>query len=139
MSIFPGPQPAYTNPPIMPQNFKPSRFEITEISLGTTTTVTTSVNNNYVIGQLVRLLIQPQYGCPQLNGQTAYVTSIPSPTEVTLDLNSQYADPFIPSPSFGPTSPQIVAVGDINSGIISTTGRIVPTTTIQGSFQNISN
>lgn len=137
-NYFGPPTPAYNNVPIAPQNFKPSRFFITAIALGSTTTITTSVPNNYVIGQLVRLLISPFYGSSQLNEQTGYVISIPAPNQITIDLNSQLVNPFIPSPPFGPTPPQVVAIGDSNSGLISSTGRSLPTTTIPGSFQNIS-
>lgn len=135
---FGPPTPAYNNPPIQPQNYKPSRFVISAISTGPTTTITTSVNHNYVIGQLVRLLLQPTYGASQLNGKTGYVIAIPQSNQITTDLNSQVCDPFIPSPAYGPTLPQVLAIGDNNTGIISTTGRYVIPTTIPGSFANIS-
>jgi hypothetical protein len=137
-TYFNPPTPAYNNPPIQPQNFAPSRFVISDIALGPTTTVTTSVKHNYVIGQLVRLLIPQSYGSYQLNEVLGYVTSIPAIDEVVLDIDSKGVNAFIPSPPYGPTPPQIVAVGDENSGVISTTGRSIPTTTIPGSFQNIS-
>lgn len=137
-TYFNPPTPAYNNPPINPQYYKPSRFEISNIALGPTTTVTTSLDHNYVIGQLVRLLIQPTYGSYQLNESLGYVLNIPSASQVVLDINSQGVNAFIPSPSYGPTPPQIVAVGDSDSGVISSTGRSVPTTAIPGSFQNIS-
>lgn len=133
-----GPIPPYSNPPIEPQYFQPSRFVISAISLGPTTIITTSVAHNYVIGQQVRVLIPFTYGCQQLSGQSGFVIAIPSATQVTLDINSFAFDPFVPSPVYGPTPPQIVAIGDLNTGLISSTGRVVPTTTIQGSFINIS-
>ena len=128
----------YSNPPINPQYYEPSQFTISDIALGVTTTVTTSVNHNYVIGQLVRLLIPEFYGSYQLNEQLGYVLSIPSADEVNIAINSTQSNPFVPSPSYGPTPPQIVAVGDINTGLISSTGRSVPSTAIPGSFINIS-
>ncbi len=137
-SPFPGPTPDYNNPPINPQYFQPSRFVISALTLGATTTVTTSVNHNYVIGQLVRLLIQPTYGAYPLNEQVGYVIQIPASNQVVITLNSVGANQFISSPTYGPTEPQIVAIGDVNTGIISSTGRSVPTTTIPGSFENIS-
>lgn len=132
-----GPIPLYANVPIDPQFYNPSRFNISAISLGKTTTVTASTNMNYVIGQLTRLLIPPTAGCRQLNNQQAYVISIPSATQVELALNSSIGvDAFIlPSTS---SQPQIVPVGDINMGIISSTGRTIPTTNIPGSFINVS-
>lgn len=139
MSIFPGPQPPYTNPPIQPQYFKPSQFIISAITLGQTTTVTTTVNNNYVIGQLCRLLVPTQYGSTQLNEKQGYVISIPASNQVVLAIDSsQNVDPFISSPTYGPTLPQIVAIGDVNTGQISSTGNKNNLTFIPGSFLNIS-
>lgn len=139
---FSGPTAPENNPPIEPENFQPSAFNITAITLGATTTITTQasfgVNCNYVVGQLVRLLIPPTYGTRELNQKTAYVISIPGTNQVVLDLDSRGMTAFVSSPTYGPTKPQIVSVGDINTGIISSTGRNIPTTTIPGSFQNIS-
>jgi hypothetical protein len=137
-SPFPGPVPPENNPPINPQYYQPSLFFISAIALGNSTTVTTSVNHNYVIGQLVRLLIPPTYGSFQLNEQQGYVTSIPSANQVVVNINSTQANAFVPSPTYGPTPPQIVAVGDQSSGQISATGNVQIKTYIPGSFINIS-
>lgn len=143
MSVpYPGPVPPYNNPQIEPQNFNPSRFVITAIAIGVSTLITTSVNNNYVIGQQVRLIIPEKYGSSGLNESSGLVISKPNPNQVVLDINSTGIDPFIPNPTFIPfemqTLPQILAIGDVNTGIISSTGRKLPTTTIPGSFINVS-
>lgn len=135
---MPGPIPPYNNPPIQPQFYKPSFFFISNIVIGLTTLVTTAVNDNYVIGQLVRLLIPPAYGCSQLNEQEGYVLSLPASNQVEVGINSYGGNPFISNPPNQKNKPQIVPVGDINSGVISSTGRNVPTTAIPGSFINIS-
>lgn len=137
-TIYPGPTPPYTNLPINAQFYKPSTFYISNISLGIMTIITTSTDHNYVIGQLVSLVIPSNYGSYQLNGQLAFVIGIPTSNQVILDLNSTNVDPFISSPAFIGTPPQIVAIGDINSGLISSTGRVNPNTAMPGSFQNIS-
>lgn len=97
---------------------------------------------NYVIGQLVRLNIPSNYGSFQLNQRTGYVIDIPSATEVTLNIDSsQNVAPFAMSTPPGRVAtslPQIVAVGDINYGYVSTTGSNIPLVTIPGSFINIS-
>jgi hypothetical protein len=131
------------NPPIEPQNFQPSVFTISAITRGVVTMVTTvpaygNVNNNYVLGQEVRFLIPPTYGIQQLNGQTALVVGIPGVNQVTVNIDSRNYNIFVPTPAYGPTPPQIVAIGDTSSGIISSTGRSVPTTTVPGAFINIS-
>lgn len=137
MSAITGPIPPYSNPPIQPQNFNPSQFFISNISLGIQTTVTTTVNHNYVIGQLIRIIIPLFSGCREINEQTGYVLSIPSPNQVVLDIDSSNATPFATTTQ--PQQPQILAIGDANNGIVSSTGRSLPSTTIPGAFINVSN
>lgn len=131
------PIPAYSNLPIEPQFYQPSVFVISAISLGQTTTITTTENMNYVVGQQIRLLIPPSFGSIQLNNQTGYVISLPSANQVEVSINSVYADAFISSSS-KVQSAQIVAIGDINQGYTSTNGPNIPLVTIPGSFINIS-
>jgi hypothetical protein len=138
MNTYPGPVPIFSNPPIEPQFYEPSRFVISSIVLGSTTTVTTSVDHDYVVGQQIRLLIPSVFGTRQLNNQTALVLSIPAANEVVINIDSNRYDPFISSPAFVLTSAQIVAIGDVNTGLITTTGRTIPTTTIPGAFVDIS-
>jgi len=133
---YTGPVALYNNLPINAQYYQPSQFFISAISLGTTTTVTTTVDNNYVIGQLCRLIIPPTNGCPQLNEQTGYVIAIPNPNQVTLNINSSGLNSFVTSTY--PTQPQILAIGNINSGAINSTGISNDSTFIPGSFINIS-
>lgn len=139
MSIPPllnGPIPPFNNPAIQPQFYKPRRFVVSAITNGPTTIVTTSVNHDYVIGQQCRLLIPAGYGCTQLNELDGFVISIPSSTQVELTINSQNANAFI-SISL-PQQPQILAIGDINSGSINRHGRTCLHPYIPGSFRDIS-
>ena len=136
------PTPPYQNPPIEPQFYKPRMFVISAISTGILTTITTTLDNDYVIGQLCRLTIPSKYGSRGLNEVEAYVIDIPTSNQVTLDYDSNGVDPFIASPTFVPfqqkTLPQILAIGDINMGVINATGRRNTGTFIPGSFINIS-
>lgn len=142
MTVVSYPIPAYSNPPIEPQFYQPSRFVISGITLGQTTTITTTEDMNYVIGQLIRLIIPPSFGCRQLNEQTGYVISIPSPNQVVVNIYSAGGDAF--TSSSATTQPQILAIGDINTGYVSSTGRSISTINgntqieIPGSFINIS-
>jgi hypothetical protein len=135
-----GPIALYSNPPIEPQYFQPWRFQVSNIALGVTTTITMIIPSitylGYVIGQQVRLLIPQQFGCRQLNNQTGYVIAINLPNQITIDLNSLTSDPFVANSAR--TQPQIMAIGDTNSGQISSTGRVIPLVTIPGSFINVS-
>jgi hypothetical protein len=126
------------NPPIVPQYYAPSVYQITNISLGRSTTVTTAVAHNYVIGQQVRLYIPPTYGTYQLNQAQGYVNSIPSSTQVVVGINSVGFNPYNASPSYSITFPQITAIGDVNTGTINATGRAFNGTTIPGAFKDIS-
>ena len=132
-----GPIAAENNPPITPQYYRPGVFNIASIANGLTTLVTTTVNHNYVIGQAVRFLISQLYGERQLNEQTATVISIPNPNQVVVNINSSFFDLFVPNTMSGTTQPQILAIGDVNSGPINS-GRSGNTTFIPGSFVNIS-
>lgn len=140
MSVIVGPVAPFSNPPIEPEWFQPWAFTITGITLGQTTTVTMTIPSitslNYVVGQQVRLIIPPQFGCRQLNGVSAFVQSITLPNQVVLNFNSLGSDPF--KTSTATTKPQIVAIGDANFGQISSTGRNVGLPQIPGSFINIS-
>jgi hypothetical protein len=141
------PVPPYSNPPIEPQFYQPSQFPITAIQTGVTTIVTmgNSTNGvvpNYVIGQQVRITIPEKYGSRALNEKKGYVVSLPTSNSVEVTINSIGTDAFIASPTFLPfqqkTLPQIMAIGDINSGAINATGRINTGTFIPGSFIDIS-
>ncbi|MBS3903754.1 MAG: hypothetical protein KGZ39_00325 [Simkania sp.] len=127
----------YRNPPIHPEYYAPRKFTISNISLGLSTTITTSSDHDYVVGQLVRTWIPSFYGTFQLNGQENYVTSIPASNQVVINLDSRAYDTFIPSPAYGPTPPQICAIGDVNSGQTNISPSNI-NLNIPGSFINIS-
>ncbi len=136
------PTPLYSNLPIESGFFQPSQFVISAITEGATTTITTTVDQNYVVGQQIRLTIPPAYGAYQLNGIQGMVISIPSSTQVTINVDSSFFDAFIPSPVFvtgqNLSVPQILAIGDFNGGQINSSGRNNLGTFIPGSFENIS-
>lgn len=133
-----GPIAPENNPPINPQYYQPSVFYISAIALGATTTVTTSINHNYVVGQNVRLTIPFFFGARQLSGQEGLVIAIPNPNEVIINIDSTNYDAFISSPTYFTTMPQIAAIGDQNSGVINNAGRSSTGTFIPGSFIDIS-
>ena len=72
-----GPRAPERNPPIMPDFYLPRVFYIEAIAEGITTLITTTKPHNYVIGQTIRLIIPPTFGCRQLNEQQGTVISIP--------------------------------------------------------------
>lgn len=128
------------NPPINPQYYKPKRFVIENIVLGKDTLITFTKPHDYVIGQLVRVLIPQVYGCQQLSNQKAYVISIPTPTQILINFNSLVGDLFLAVPPLSRDTPQVVPIGDVNTGYISNNGPNVTLDQlgISGSFKNIS-
>lgn len=132
-----GPVAPENNPPIMPQFFQPRSYQISAITFGVNTVITTVVNHDYVVGQSVRLTIPQPNGAYQLNETQSYVISIPAANQVLLNLDSTVVNPFIPSTSSDQFIPQIMAIGDVNSGPINTGRRNNPTF-IDGSFINVS-
>lgn len=135
-----GPIPPYTNVPIEPQFYQPSRFVISAITRGLTTIVTTTDDMNYSIGQTVRFLIPASCGTYQLNEMQGNVLSIPSTNQVEVDVNSKFMDAFT-TITTGPQNlsyPQLIAIGDISSGAINDSGNMNVNNTIPGAFINIS-
>lgn len=132
-----GPIAAGNNYPINAQYYEPRLYFIDGISLGQTTTVTTTEDHDYVVGQQCRLIIPPTNGCIQLNEKQGTVINIPLANQVVLNIDSsQNVDQFQTSSAF--TQPQILPIGDYNEGAINTQGRTNNITFIPGSFINIS-
>lgn len=132
-----GPVPPFNNPEIMPQFFVPEAFFISNITLGESTIITATQEMDYVIGQQIRLLIPNGSGCTQLNNVIGYVIDIPNPNQVTVDINSSLNVNQFTS-SVARTQPQIIAIGDISSGVVNNNGPKRLGTYIPGSFINIS-
>lgn len=136
MTAIIGPIPPYSNVPIEPNFYQPSRFVIEDVQLGQTTLVTTTVDHNYVIGQQVRLIIPPTFGCRQLNEQQGLVIDVPAADQVTLNIYSAGGDAF--TSSSATTQAQILAIGTNNTGANNANGRSPTYTYIPASFINIS-
>ncbi len=104
------PVPPYFNVPIEPQFYSPQRLNISNITRGITTTVTTSAVHEYVIGQEVRLIVPPIFGSYQLNETKGYVIALPSTTSVEVTIDSTQSDAFIPTP-YTAVITNIVSIG----------------------------
>lgn len=133
-----GPIAPENNPPINPQYYQPRVFNIANIVNGVTTLLTTTVPHDYVVGQNVRLLISLLYNATEFNEREATVVSIPTSSSMVLQLDSRGFSAFVPNTGSNSTQPQVVAVGDYNSGVINANGRILNGTFIPGSFIDIS-
>ena len=136
MSAIVGPIAPYSNVPIQEQFYEPRRYQIEDITKGKTTTVTTTADHDFVVGQQARINLPSEYGMYQINGRQALVISIPASDEVELFLDSTQFDAYVSATSN--QVPQIIPIGEFNSGYLSSTGRVVENINIPGAFINIS-
>lgn len=153
---------------LYPYLYAPGVSMISAITTGTTTTIDTTNAHNFVVGQEVAFRIPSSWGTTQLNSLPntlipgspvyGYVISVTDYNTVVVNINSSSYTAFnsnqtvasVPGLSF----PQIVAVGDVNTGgvqissgsalypppftrpIGSTTVNTINGPAIQGSFFN---
>lgn len=115
---------------LYPVLYAPNQAIISAISTGTTTTVTTTAPHNFVVGQEIAFHIPPSWGTTQLNELPnniipgsplyAYVTSVTSSTVFVCNINSTGFTAFNSNQLFasypGQKFPQVIPVGDVNSG-----------------------
>jgi hypothetical protein len=115
---------------LYPYLYFPGTSFISSITTGTTTTVTTTAANNFVVGQEVAFRIPTIWGTYQLNSLPnnvipgspiyGYVISVTDYHTVVVNINSTGFTAFNSNQVFasfaGEFFPQIVAVGDVNTG-----------------------
>lgn len=108
-------------------------------SEGAFTLVTTEIDHGFVVGNLVRFQIPPQYGMRELNPLHAYVINAPMPNQVLLSIQTLEFTPFVLPMSAPPVvldPAQIIPAGDANSGT-SAPGGVLESLTIPGAYQQI--
>jgi len=124
------PSGAYVKKVLYPDLYFPGVSFISAITVGATTTVSTANAHNYVVGQQVAFRVPSEWGTVELNSQPnvlipgspvyGYVVSVTDYNTVVVNINSAAYTAFnsnqtvasVPGLSF----PQMVAVGDVNSG-----------------------
>lgn len=115
---------------LYPYLYFPGETVISAITLGTTTTIDTTSAHNFVVGQEVAFRIPSDWGTTQLNslpnpptpGSPVYgfVIAVTDYNTVVVNIDSSAYTAFTSNVSFagaaGRSLPQIVAVGDVNTG-----------------------
>jgi hypothetical protein len=115
---------------LFPYLYAPGVSYMTAITLGASTTVVTTAPHNLVAGSSVAFRVPQVYGTTQLNslpnsiipGSPIYgfVTSVTNSTTVVVNINSTTFTAFNTNQpfasTFGLSFPQMVAVGDNNTG-----------------------
>jgi len=115
---------------LYPNLYFPGTNIISFITTGTTTTIKTTTQHNFVVGQEVAFRIPSVWGTTELNSLPntvipgspiyGYVISVTDAKTVVVNINSSAYTAFNPNQPFasypGEKFPQIVAVGDVNTG-----------------------
>jgi hypothetical protein len=115
---------------LYPYLYAPGHTVISAITLGTTTTIDTTSAHNFVVGQEVAFRIPSYYGTTGLNSLPniptpgspiyGYVIAVTDYNTVVVNFNSTNFTAFNSNQPFANFSglqfPQIVAVGDVNTG-----------------------
>lgn len=82
-----------------PAYFTPSQAIIVDIDRGNNTLVSTYGTHGFSVGVSVRFVIPLERGMQQLNNIIS-VISATTPTTFTVQVNSTYFEPFIPTDAF---------------------------------------
>jgi len=115
---------------LYPYLYFPGTAFISNITTGTTTTIDTTDAHNFVVGQEVAFRIPSAWGTVELNSLPnittpgspiyAYVIAVTDYNTVIVNFDSTTYTPFNPNQTIasvpGLSYPQIVAVGDVNTG-----------------------
>ena len=115
----------YSNPtPI----FQPAMRIITAITNANPAVVTTSIDHDYLDGEIVRLIIPDGFGMTQANNLYAAISIIDS-TSFSIGIDTTKFDAFAaPSPlPDAYTCAQTIPIGEVNSTFAAATKNTLPT------------
>jgi hypothetical protein len=114
--------------------FLPAMRIITNITNSYPALVTTSFANDYITGEIVRIVMPFQdgyypWGMDQINNQKGTISVI-SDTQFYIDIDTTYYEPFItPTPDvtdrFTTQLPQVVPIGEVNSTLAAATRNVL--------------
>jgi hypothetical protein len=121
---------AFVKKVLYPFLYEPGDNVVSAITTGTTTTIVTTMYHNFEVGQEIAFRIPSVYGTTQLNSlpnvlipgspMYGYVTSITDNWTFVCNINSSAYTAFNSNQPFvnysGLQFPQVVAVGDVNTG-----------------------
>lgn len=99
---------------LVPQLIEPRARYIVDLTLGASTTVKTSVDHGYAVGQYITLSVPASFGSSEISGQSGRISAISSANEFVVDIDSSAASAFAyPASASIPFSfPFAVVAGD---------------------------
>ena len=103
--------------------FQPAMRVVTDITNGFPCVVTTSFNNNFFTGDIVRIIIPLGWGMQQINNQFSPVTII-SPTTFSMNIDTTNYDVFFDG-NTGQFA-QCIPIAEVNSTIYGATYNTLP-------------
>jgi len=108
--------------------FLPAMRVITAITNSTTALVTTSFANQYISGEIVRIVMPFSkgyypWGMKQIDNLTGTIEVI-NDTQFYIDIDTTYFEPFV-TPSIYYQVPCVVPIGQINSMLTASTRNIL--------------
>ena len=106
--------------------YMPAMREITAITLEESALITTSFDNGYLDGAIVRIDVPLEYGMQQINHQTGTITIV-SPTSFRINIDTRNFDAFI-VPIIQQQIAQVVPVGEIAQLYDSALNNVLPFT-----------
>lgn len=106
--------------------FQPAMRIITAVTNARSALVTTSFNNSYITGTIVRFDIPLGFGMQQLNQQTATITVINS-TQFTVPIDTTNYDTFV-VPAANEQYAQVVPIGEDDSILTAAVQNVLPYT-----------
>ncbi len=118
MTIFPFQSPV----------FQPAIRIISAITQSNPAIVTTTINNLYITGTIVRLDVPQNAGMQQINQQFGPITVL-TPTTFAIDIDSTLYDPFVQPTGAPPPAYQVamsVPIGEINSILTAAVRNVLP-------------
>lgn len=139
---------AFVKKVLYPFLYAPGVSFIEAITTGTTTTVVTTTPHNLVVGSEVAFRIPSTWGTTELNSlpnvtvpgspKYGYVVSVTNSTTVVVSIDSTGYTAFVTNQTVasvpGLSFPQILAVGDVNTGglVISAGSVLYPSPSVNG-------
>lgn len=111
----------YSNPSPV---FQPAMRIIADITRSDPAVVTTTIDHDYITGEIVRLDIPLGFGMQQINQQTGTIAVL-TPTTFSIDINTLYFDAFT-TPMNQQQCAQVVPIGEVNSILKAATVNVLP-------------
>ena len=102
---------------LIPQLIEPRSRAIVDLTIGASTTVKTSVDHGYAVGQYITLIVPVEFGSSEISGQSGRISAISSANEFVVEIDSSAASAFAyPASGSVPfTFPQAVVAGDLTT------------------------